>query len=139
MVVNDEALGRMRDAAIRWAQRLLSSDGWVVLDTETTGKDKKTAEIVEIAVIDQTGETLLEERVNPRMPIPPGATGVHGITDQDVASAPTLDEIWPRITSVLTGKTVIIFNAEYDSNVLRHSAERHQVPLISFKSACALR
>jgi DNA polymerase III subunit epsilon len=138
MGANDEALGRMRDAAIRWAQQLLRSDDWVVLDTETTGLDTKTAEIVEIAVIDKTGKALFDKRVKPRMPISPDATRVHGITDEDVASTPALDEIWPQIMSVLSGKRVIIFNAAYDSDILRCSADRHKLLLMPFKPACAL-
>jgi DNA polymerase-3 subunit epsilon len=138
MGVNDDGRSRMRNAAIKWAQDLLPSDGWVILDTETTGLDTETAEIVEIALIDKTGAALLDRRVNPRVPIPSDSTRVHGITDQDVGGEATLEEIWPQITSVLTGKRVVIFNAEYDSGMLKHSAERHKLPSIPFRPVCAM-
>jgi DNA polymerase-3 subunit epsilon len=61
------------------------------VDLQSTGLDPRSARIVRIAVLkvapdgDQQLRTAL---VNPGEPIPPGATRVHGITDDDVAGAP---------------------------------------------------
>lgn len=57
----------------------------VVYDTETTGVDH-TARIVELAaiVITPDGSRLFCERANPGIPIPAGASGVHGIYDHQV-------------------------------------------------------
>ena len=59
----------------------------VVFDIESTGIMPQRDRIVEIAVLKvfpdgRTQNTV--RRLNPEMPIPPGATAVHGITDDDV-------------------------------------------------------
>jgi hypothetical protein len=57
-------------------------------DLETTGLDVKNDRIVELALIKVTPQGDVLERVrryNPGLPIPPEATAVHGITDDDVA------------------------------------------------------
>jgi DNA polymerase III subunit epsilon len=60
----------------------------VFFDLETTGLDLKKDRIVELALIrvSPTGDVMERvRRFNPGMPIPPEATAVHGITDEDVA------------------------------------------------------
>ncbi len=62
------------------------------IDVQSTGLDPRTARIVRISVLkcapdgDRHTRTAL---VNPGVPIPPGATAVHGLTDDDVADAPS--------------------------------------------------
>lgn len=63
----------------------------VFFDLETTGVDIATARIVQIALhrMEPDGSSMeYEQLVNPGIPIPPGATQVHGIRDADVATAP---------------------------------------------------
>ncbi len=62
-----------------------------VIDTESTGLNPETARIVRLGVlrVEPDGRRKLRsELVNPGMPIPEGATAVHGITDDDVADRP---------------------------------------------------
>lgn len=68
----------------------------VIFDLETTGTDVARDRIVEIAArrVDPDGEhETRTRRINPECPIPPGATRVHGIRDEDVADAPTFRQI----------------------------------------------
>ncbi|NGD63851.1 3'-5' exonuclease [Serratia marcescens] len=92
----------------------------LVLDTETTGLDDK-AEIIEIAVIDAHGKVLLNTLVRPSKPIPPEATAIHGITDEMVKDAPTWPEVSPQLCSLISGKTIAIYNAEYDIRLLEQT------------------
>lgn len=73
----------------------LESAKFLVLDTETTGTDPATCKVVEVAYVLVSlaapgpliaGTTL----VNPGCPIPPEASAVHHLVDEDVASAPDL-------------------------------------------------
>ena len=60
----------------------------VFFDLETTGLRVGSDRIVEMALIRVSPQGDVLERVrrfNPEMPIDPGATAVHGITDEDVA------------------------------------------------------
>lgn len=92
----------------------------LVLDTEATGLDDK-AEIIEIAVIDATGKVLLNTLVKPSKPIPAEATAIHGITDEMVKDAPTWPEVNPQLCSLISGKTIAIYNAEYDLRLLEQT------------------
>lgn len=66
------------------------------IDLETTGTNLATDRIVEIAVVKiSTDGTKQVKRklINPGMPIPAGATEVHGISDEMVKDAPTFKQV----------------------------------------------
>gem|GEM_PF-305791 len=57
---------RLRKKAIsQWAQQMLQQDGWVMLDTETTGLERDD-EVIELAVIGKDGTVLLDTLVRPQ-------------------------------------------------------------------------
>src|SRR5262249_61010697 len=64
-----------------------------VIDIETTGTDPASDAILEIASVDLVrggGITnAMDTLVRPGKPIPPGASAVHHIVDEDVQRAPT--------------------------------------------------
>lgn len=85
------------------ARRLLM----VGLDTETTGIDPSRAKIVQIAtvahcpgVIPPEGKCR-QELVDPLIPIPPGATAVHHLTDEMVKDKPSFAEIAKDLTQLV--------------------------------------
>ncbi len=85
------------------------------LDTETTGLSADAGDrIVEIAIVDFHGQPLMNTLVNPECPIPLAAQQVHGIANEMVAGAPTINKIWPEIRRILSGQHVIIYNASFD-------------------------
>jgi DNA polymerase-3 subunit epsilon len=75
----------------------------VGFDLESTGIHPEIDLPVEYAfVIRENGKmTTIGSLVNPGMPIPAEATEIHGITDDDVKDAPTLDEAITSIVDVL--------------------------------------
>ena len=86
-------------------------------DLETTGTNKKTARIVEIGLeIMAPGQPTREYRtlVNPTIPIPPGATKIHGITDEDVKDAPTFAQLAPSLIKGFTGADFVGYNIRFD-------------------------
>ena len=63
-----------------------------IFDTETTGVDPQTDRIVELGFQQWGPEGLVKEYrtlINPRVPIPPGASKVHGIYDDDFKKCTT--------------------------------------------------
>ena len=63
----------------------------VFIDVQSTGLDPKTARIVRLSTlkIDPDGaRSHRRELIDPESPSPPGATAVHGITDEDVSGRP---------------------------------------------------
>ena len=68
----------------------------VFFDLETTGTSTEHDRIIQIATTKIHPDGTREEKtrlINPGIPIPPGATEVHGITDEMVANQPTFKQI----------------------------------------------
>ncbi|AMV36044.1 3'-5' exonuclease [Planctomyces sp. SH-PL62] len=103
-----------------------------VLDLETTGTDVKVDRIVEVSVLKLSpgGESdLRTRRVNPGVPIPPEATAVHGISDDDVADMPSFRAIAPGLARHLDGCDLAGFNIlRYDLRLLAAEYARVNVP-----------
>lgn len=78
----------------------------IFFDLETTGVDTTNDRIVEISMIkvmpDGT-EIPKTRRINPEMPIPPEATAIHGITDEDVRDKPTFAQIAKSLAQFIQG------------------------------------
>lgn len=98
------------------AQQWLDQD-CLILDTETTGLGDD-AEIVEITIIDTTGAPLINTLVKPSKTIPAEATAIHGITDAMVANAPHWTDVYHKVGALVSGRTVVMYNASYDARLL---------------------
>lgn len=107
------------------AAALLDQDP-LFLDTETTGLDDQ-AEIIEIAVLNQHGGILLESLARPLCSVPPEATVIHGLTDADLAGAPTWRALDASLTRLLAGRVVIAHSASFDERLLEQTCGRHQL------------
>jgi DNA polymerase-3 subunit epsilon len=83
------------------------------IDVETTGISPYTDRIVELSILkvhpDGT-EEYHSRRINPGIPIPPEATAVHGITDEDVANEPEFGRYAKGIRNFLEGCDISGFN-----------------------------
>jgi DNA polymerase III epsilon subunit-like protein len=117
-------LGTEVGRAVRWARAMLEPAAAVILDTETTDLP---GPICEVAVIDTTGEILLDTLVDPGQAIAPGATWVHGITDADVAGAPGWREVLPRLLEVTRDRKILAYNADFDRDVVVGDTRRHEL------------
>lgn len=107
-----------REAAVAWAASVLSAPNTLVVDTETTGL---TGRVVELSAVAADGTRVLDTLVNPEgEPIEDGAREVHGITDEQVADAPTLADLSDKITA-LDGYTMIAWNGRFDQQALVRS------------------
>jgi DNA polymerase-3 subunit epsilon len=94
----------------------------VFIDLETTGINVSSDRIVEISAlkISPNGkEQWMTTLVNPEVPIPPKTTEIHGISDSDVADAPTFREIAKNLAAFLEGCDLAGYNAmKFDIPVL---------------------
>ena len=116
--------------------------GYAVFDCETTGIDPERDEIVSFAVVrlNAAGDEVarLTTLVRPSQPIPPGATAVHGISDADVAGAPTLAELAVELLVLLDGAVFVAHNAGFDLSMLRHGLASVGVRYKPHAVACTL-
>jgi DNA polymerase III subunit epsilon len=103
----------------------------IVFDTETTSMVAPEAapvgqqpRIVEFAAIKLNPFTLEEEGrfqclINPRIPIPPDASKVHGITDEMVKEEPPFAGRYSDLVDLFLGvETSIVHNSQFDWRVM---------------------
>lgn len=102
------------------------------LDLESTGTDVEKDRICSIAITRITTDLKLQSMytlVNPGIPIPPGATAIHGITDEMVKDAPFLNMITDEIIGALEGTDILTFNGlKFDMPMLNNEFNRIGYP-----------
>jgi DNA polymerase-3 subunit epsilon len=108
-----------RTEAIQIAQAKLAAHP-VYLDTETTGTGPSD-EVIEIGIVDEHGALLFESSVKPMERISLEARRVHGISDAELASAPRWMVVWPKVEAVLAGRSVGVYNADFDLRILQQT------------------
>ena len=92
------------------------------LDLETTGVSVASDRIVEICIlkvlVDGTKE-VKTKRINPTIPIPKGASEIHGIYDKDVANEPTFKSIAKSLATFLENCDLAGYNSnKFDVPIL---------------------
>lgn len=127
-----------RATAATWAAALLRRSDVVFLDTETTGLDDR-AEIIEVAVVDVAGRTLLDSLVRPDARIPDDARRIHGIDDAMVAGAPQWPDVHRILLPLLTGRTIVVYNADFDLRLVGQMNQRFGLPVADGAWECAMR
>lgn len=93
----------------------------VVIDFETTGTDSATDRVIEMGMVGfEDGKVTFSEGMlmDPGMPIPEQSRAVHGISDEEVAGAPTFADSLPRIIELLAGRIPVAYNAGFDRGFL---------------------
>jgi len=123
---------------------ILTAREWVAdnplfLDTETTGL-RGDAEICDIAVVDMSGNVILNTLVNPTRPIPQEASDIHHITDEMVVYAPGFGDVWPFLNFLInhTGRPVITYSAAFDMRLIYQSAKAADCVIITPPARCAM-
>jgi len=111
-----------------------------VIDVQSTGLDTDTARIVKLTVLKLNPDGTEHSRsviVNPQVPIPPGASQVHGLTDLDVQEKPVFGAYAMALAAHLEGCDFAGFGierfglplllAEFDRNGVDFSMEGRAV------------
>lgn len=128
--------------SVYWANKIIrNKDDYVILDTETTGLNKNDV-VVQVGIIDVEGNTLLDSLIRPsqRKRIPKAATDIHGISIEDLTDAPPFHQVAVKIKEACADKTVVIYNSDYDIDLLDQTAEQEGVAPINFANTfCAMK
>lgn len=108
------------------SDRRIAETPIAIVDTETTGLYPGGDRVIEIAVVRANpGEepaVLVDTLINPRRPV--AATEIHGISDADVADAPTFDQVASRIVDALCGSVFASYNVYFDARFVREELGR---------------
>ena len=105
----------------------MPTGAYVFVDVETTGVSAARGKVIEVAAIRVEDNQVVKEfstLINPEMPISYQITQITGITDGDVADAPTFREIADELLSVLDGAVLVAHNVRFDYSFLKQEFRR---------------
>ena len=109
-------------------QEFLDGETVLAFDLETTGVSTANDRIVQIALIgsDKEGQTIsYESLVNPRRPIPLGASEVHGIYDDEVKHLGDFSSIAQQVHGLVDGAVIVGHNVRnFDMQMLENEFRR---------------
>ena len=120
-----------------WPTRYaLAGTEYVVVDVETTGLNAESDRVVEVAAIrfrDGRPVHTFTTPVNPEMPIPALAAGIHLLGDDEVRDAPR----WPQVEAALASfiepdDLVVAHTAPFDRGFLGVIADRTWIDTCRF-------
>lgn len=100
---------------------------YAVIDIESTGLDPEVDRIIEIGIIHLDShfhdQGSWHSLVRPLVPV--AATHIHGLTDSDLAYAPTFGEIADSLLAQLDGRVLVAHNFGFDRSFI--NAELHRI------------
>ena len=114
--------------------------GWAAIDFETANYDATSACALGAALVDEgrVSGTLYSLIRPPRIDFVPRFIGIHGITPDDVATAPTFAEVWEPVARLLAGRTLLAHNASFDMGVLRACLDHYRMARPPYRFACTV-
>ena len=128
----------------RWAPFLQQDVGdvaFAVVDLETTGSLIGVDEIMEVGLVrvegGQVGE-IFSTRLTTSRGIPPWVSRLTGISRADLADAPDLAEMGPRIVELLEGAIFVAHDIRFDLPFLRWALSRQDLPFPCRSGVCTL-
>ncbi len=100
----------------------------IVLDTETTGLDVRSARIIEIGLHGRHVALDWSSLVHPGGPIPERSSAIHGIDDAAVADAPPFATVWPEAEALIGARLVLGHSLGFDMAILRRECTAAGLP-----------
>jgi len=98
-----------------------------IVDIETTGGNAMYSRIIDVAVIRiERGKVVkkFQSLINPERFIPPSIEQLTGITNDDVADAPTFRSVARELFKVLDGAVFVAHNARFDYGFIKNEYRR---------------
>lgn len=130
---------------------MIRDTSFVVLDFETTGLSPRRSEVIEVGAVQMGGAAdaagaagarigaKFDALCRPCHPIPPAATHVHGITNDDVAACRPFAEHLPDLLRFLEGRVLVAHHARFDLSFLRAAVARDGLRLGVDAVLCTVR
>ena len=103
---------------------------YVLLDTETTGLQYDD-EIIEIAIVDMSGNVVYNSRFFPEKEVNPDAAKVNHMTKDILKGCPLFKDEWDNIYKLLGGRRVVAHNGSFDKRSLKQTLDRYQLTDVS--------
>jgi DNA polymerase-3 subunit epsilon len=105
----------------------LKSGTYAIVDTETTGLSASHGQIIEIGILRvENGEVTktLKTLINPGRLLSHTIRGITGITDEELAEAPSFEDKAEEIFEMLEGAILVAHNARFDYSFIKSEFAR---------------
>jgi DNA polymerase-3 subunit epsilon len=115
---------------------------FTVVDVETTGISARFNHIIEIGIVSFCGDEILnryQTYINPGMELPFFITELTGITDRDLADAPSFGEVAQEIYALLENSVIVGHNLSFDIQFLKTEFFRVGITDFAPLEVCTLR
>lgn len=104
----------------------------IIIDTETTGLERKLDRIVEIGCVEinnllPTGKTF-HKYVNPTHPVHKEAFAVHGLSNEFLKTKPTFRRVVNQFLTFIGDARLVAHNAPFDLGMINDELERLDMP-----------
>ncbi len=114
---------------------------YVAFDLETTGKEPRSDEIIEIGAVRISGGAVGEEfsaLIKPARRLSRVISDLTGITEADLADAPPLEEVLPKFLDFIGDDVLVAHNIEFDYAFLQQAARRLLKRKLANRTFCTL-
>lgn len=113
----------------------------VFVDIETNGLNHVKGRVIEVGVVRVEGGKVtatFNKLIDPETPIPYYITNLTGITDHDVADAPTFGQVAEELYEIMDGALFVAHNVRFDYSFLKQEFARVGKPFTP-KQLCTVR
>ncbi len=96
-----------------------------VIDVETTGLDFRREKIIELAAVKLVNNEIAdtyESLVNPMQHIRMSSINIHGINEEMILEAPTIEEVLPEFLDFIEDKPIIGHNVIFDYSYVNYAS-----------------
>jgi DNA polymerase-3 subunit epsilon len=102
---------------------------WVAIDTETTGLNVDTEEVIAIGAVRICGDRIMtserfEILVRPEGRVSPGAVRVHRLREQDLLQGVTADQAVARLMGFIGSRPLVGYFLEFDVAMINKTLRR---------------
>lgn len=113
---------------------------FTAIDFETASTERGSA--CAVGLVQVKNSEIVEEvysLIKPFTPyFDPACVRVHGLTWEDVRTAPDFAELWPRLQPMIEGNLLLAHNASFDIRVLRSVLDAYRIPYPNASYNCTV-
>lgn len=112
---------------------------YVAFDTETSGQYPISSEICEIGAIRYENGVMVDKfqtLVQVSKPMTDFIIGIHGITNEMLVGAPTMDQVLPQFLKFIDGAIVMAHHAPFDLGFIAFELEKRKWKLPTLPAIC---
>lgn len=102
---------------------------FIAFDVETTGTIPGNDSILEIGAVrfvEGVVDSVFSTLIDPKRPIPPGASQVNGITDEMVKGKPVIQDLLDSLADFCGDDIMVAHNANFDAQFLTASIKKFE-------------